>query len=128
MHHAQGNVPLPPPPNAGAPPSYHPHAPNPQASYTNYQQGGAPGYQGSNQGYQGPPPPPHSAYQGNNPGYQGGGPGYQGDNPPPYQGGNPGYAPGYHGQGGNPSYQQGGDNYNTGAPAYERDGQGRNYQ
>uniref|UniRef100_A0A0E0AZT7 MORF/ORRM1/DAG-like MORF domain-containing protein n=1 Tax=Oryza glumipatula TaxID=40148 RepID=A0A0E0AZT7_9ORYZ len=137
--------PPPSPPNPGAPPSYQPHAPNPQAGYTNYQggapgyQGIAPGYQGGNQEYRGPPPPPPSAYQGNNPGYQGGGPGYHGGNPPPYQAGNPppyqagnpvfaGGAPGYQGQGGNPSYQQGSDNYNAGVPAYKRDEPGRNYQ
>uniref|UniRef100_A0A0D9XFG9 MORF/ORRM1/DAG-like MORF domain-containing protein n=1 Tax=Leersia perrieri TaxID=77586 RepID=A0A0D9XFG9_9ORYZ len=139
MHHGQG--PPPPPPNAGGP-CYQPHVANPQAGYTNYQQGGAPSYPGGNPGYQGGQrytgPPPPSAYQGNNPGYQGGGPGYQGGNPPSYQGGNPpsyqggnpsygGGAQDYQGQGGNPSYQQGGNNYSGGAPAYG-DGPGRNYQ
>ncbi|TKW34030.1 hypothetical protein SEVIR_2G278500v4 [Setaria viridis] len=106
MHHAQGNMTPPRPPNAGAPPSYQPHAPN-------CQQGGAPGYQGGLPGHQGSHGGPGPSYHSNNPGYQGGGPGYQGSNPPPpfqggdqppYQGSNP---PRHYQGGGHPHYQGG---------------------
>ncbi|CAL5005033.1 unnamed protein product [Urochloa decumbens] len=134
-HHAQGNMPPPPPHAGGGPPNYlQGGAPGypPQGGYTPggpppYQQGGAPGYQGGppgyqggNQGYQGNQGP---AYQGGNPGYQGGAPGYQGGNPnapPPYQGGNPNAPPPYQG-GGNPGYGGGG-------PGYQGQGGNSNYQ
>ncbi|XP_066357428.1 multiple organellar RNA editing factor 8, chloroplastic/mitochondrial-like [Miscanthus floridulus] len=106
-HHGQGNMPpSPPPPHAGGGrPNYQPQMPNTEAGY--YQQGGAPGYQGGNQGYQGNPGP---AYQGGNPGYQGGPPGYPGGNSaPPYQGGNPNTPP-YPG-GGNSGFPGGGRGY-----------------
>ncbi|KAL6846796.1 hypothetical protein ACP4OV_024244 [Aristida adscensionis] len=142
MHHAQGNM---PPPNAGAPPTYQPHSPNPQAGYTpgsgpqNYPQGGAPGYQGGppgyqtgNQGYHGNPGGsmhggPGPAYQSNNPGYQGGGPGYQSGSrppsPPPFQGGG---QPPY--QGGTPPYEGGNPSYGGPPPGYQGQAGNPNYQ
>ncbi|CAN6196563.1 unnamed protein product [Urochloa humidicola] len=123
MHHAQGNMAPPPPPNVGAPPSYQPHAPN-------YQQGGGapgglPGHQGSPVGnmHGGSDP----VYQSSNPRYQGGVPGYQGSNPPPpFQGGG---QPLYGGSNPPPPYQGSGHSYGSGAPGYEgRDGPRRNYQ
>ncbi|KAJ1255083.1 hypothetical protein BS78_K291500 [Paspalum vaginatum] len=131
----------------GGSPNYQPQMPNPQAGYTpvdahHYQQGGPPGgYQGSNQGYQGPA---YRGYQGNphqggnqgyqGPAYRGPPPSYQGRNPnpppyegvnpnsPPYQGGNPitpPYPPPYQGGNNNPGYcggpgylgQRGNSNY-----------------
>ncbi|CAN6182903.1 unnamed protein product [Urochloa humidicola] len=125
MHHAQGNMAPPQPPNVGAPP-YQPHAPN-------YQQGGGapgglPGHQGSPGGnMHGGAPTLDAVYQSSNPGYQGGGPGYQGSNPPPpFQGGG---QPLYRGSNPPPPpYQGSGHSYGSGAPGYEgRDGPRRNY-
>ncbi|KAJ1269350.1 hypothetical protein BS78_07G205200 [Paspalum vaginatum] len=134
MHH---NMSPPQLPHAnGGSPNYQPQMPNPQAGYTpvdahHYQQGRPlGGYQGSNQGYQGPAyrgyqgNPHQGGNQGNNQGYQGPAyrgppPSYQGRNPnpppyegvnpnsPPYQGGNPitpPYPPPYQGGNNNPGY------------------------
>ncbi|KQJ99153.1 multiple organellar RNA editing factor 8, chloroplastic/mitochondrial [Brachypodium distachyon] len=141
-------MPPPPPPlhTAGGPPHYQshmqnpqaaytpggsPHMPNPQAGYTqgsqpgyapggaqNYQQSGAPGYQGGPSGYQGNQggPPGYQGNQGGPPGYQGSGnqggpPGYQGGPGPAHPGSNPGY------QGGNtPPHESHGGRFYGNAP------------